>query len=103
MTSAWLMTRRSVPARRCDRLRASHAAFQRATRSPYRRPETLLAREPRPLQLVERRARIADQRQRAACLQASNSATLILMKRTAGFWNAVFDAVVKSLSACRWR
>ena len=48
-------------------------------------------------QLLERCARIGHQRQ-AGVLEASNSATLILMKRTSGFWNAVFDAVVKSLS-----
>ena len=31
------------------------------------------------------------------CLAASKSATLTLTKRTSGVWNAVFDAVVKSL------
>ena len=30
------------------------------------------------------------------CLYASIAATLMLMKRTSGFWNAVRDAVVKS-------
>ncbi len=34
----------------------------------------------------------------AACLKASNSATLMLMNRTPGSWNAVLDAVGKSVN-----
>jgi len=45
---------------------------------------------------LERRARVTNQRE-AAQLVASGAATLMLMKRTSPSWNAVFEAVVKSL------